>query len=185
MGRNNSCTGHAGQPSAWKQLCGEGLGEDMLTISQSYAHAGTAYQAESCRQSMANRWKERILPFCSAVVEHVKSALSSSGFPSTIETWTKWRQPNKRPWRLWGLKILIQEDRLRELEPFIPKKNVQRDLIHTYKALVRVASTNLNTGNSIVHKKKLFSFGVQRNVMESPSLLIHRTQMDVAQSNLL
>lgn len=106
-------------------------------------------------------------------------------FPSTLETWTKWRQPNKRPWRLWGLKILIQEDRLRELEPFIPKKNVQRDLIHTYKALVRVASTNLNTGNSIVHKKKLFSFGVQRKVMESPSLLIHRTQMDVAQSNLL
>lgn len=51
----------------------------MLTISQSYAHATTAYQAESCRQSMANRWKERILPFCSAVVGHVKSALSSFG----------------------------------------------------------------------------------------------------------
>jgi len=47
------------------------------------------------RRTITSNWREVILPLCSALVRCTWSAASSTGLPSTWETWTYW----SKQWR--------------------------------------------------------------------------------------
>lgn len=104
--------GHTGGLPAGKQLWRRALGDTKLNMSQQWALAvKEADDTLSCiRQIIASRTGEVNLPLCSALVRpHLGSAVSSSGLPSTRETWAHWRESSG------GLEHLCYMGWLREL----------------------------------------------------------------------
>ncbi|KAK4818307.1 hypothetical protein QYF61_010769 [Mycteria americana] len=72
-------------------ICGKGHGVlvDKLDMSHQDALAAKASGVVGCmRRSVGSRWREAILPLCSALARHIWSAGSSSRLPSTRESGT-------------------------------------------------------------------------------------------------
>ena len=76
-------------------------------------------------QSIVRRSREMILSLSSGLVRLRSSTVSISQVhepSSTGETWLYWTESSEGPRRLWGLKHLSYEERLRELGPLTFKK---------------------------------------------------------------
>ena len=68
-------------------------------LSMSQQHTLAARKANSLLgcigNTIASRLREVILPLYSALMRHIWSAGSSSGLPSTRETWAYWKESNE------------------------------------------------------------------------------------------
>ncbi|KAK4826836.1 LOW QUALITY PROTEIN: hypothetical protein QYF61_011644, partial [Mycteria americana] len=163
------------------------------------------------QSSVASRSREGILPLCSDVLRPPWSTVSSSGVPSTRQTWTS--GPEEATEMVRGLEPLCYGERLRELGLFsLEKRRLRGDLLVAFQYLKGAdkkdgdrlhsrACSDRTRGNSLKLKegrfrldlrKKPFTLRVvkpwprlPREVVDAPSLETFKVRLDGALSNLL
>ena len=110
LGRNSPR--HQGRlgPTCWEAALQKRPSGSQWTPSW-WALAAKADSLLGClRQRISCRWREMVLPLCSALVRHTWSAGSGAGLPSTREMWTYWRECSKglqqqlKVWSIWHVR---------------------------------------------------------------------------------